>query len=144
MWAQNCFNWSLPNVIFLLISGTTRNSYSCFSLPILYLSEAHQSTSIVSPFTDWRNALHFFSFGFSFWDLYTLVWISDTSAAESNKTRNVCLFIFIMHEFGLPASSILHVGILLSNLLFPLAYTWFECTSFPGSGFVDLGSQSCL
>ena len=54
------------------------------------------------------------------------------------------LFIFIIHEFGLPANSILNVDISLSNLLSLVASTWFECTSFPGPGFAELGGQSCL
>ena len=81
---------------------------------------------------------------FLFTVLYTLVWISDTSEPESNKAWNFHLFIFIMHEFGLPASSTLNVGTSLSNLLSPLASTWIECTSFPGSCFSDLGSWSSL
>ena len=100
--------------------------------------------SIELHFIDWRNVLYFFSFSFSFRDLYTLVWIRDTSAPESNKAWNFCLLIFIIHELGLPASSILNVGISLSNLLSQLASSWFDCTSFHGSCFADLGSQSCL
>ena len=87
----------------------------------------------------------FFSFDFfSLRDLYTLVWISYTPAPECNTTANFCLFIFIIHELGLPASSILNVDISLYNILSPKASTWFECTSSCGSCFVELGSQCCL
>ena len=51
MHAPNYFNQSLPNVMFLLISSTTKNSCLCFSLPISFFSEAHPSTSVESPFT---------------------------------------------------------------------------------------------
>ena len=134
--------WS--NIMSLFISGTSKNACSPFALLFSYFSEAHSSTSIESPYTDWRSALCFLSYGFSCTELYNLVWISDTSASEHNTAQTFCLLIFIIYEFWLPASLHSNVGILLGNLLSPLASSWFKCTSFPGSCFADLVSQSCL
>ena len=106
MQTPNCFSQSLPKIMFLFICGTIKNSCSCFFLPISYFSNAHPSTSIESPFTDCNKALHFFNLGLSPKKLYILECTSDTSAPESSSARYFWLSILIIHEFGLPASSI--------------------------------------
>ena len=142
MCTRNCFNESLPKIIFLFICGTMKNctvpentsrlqdSHFCFFFLISYSINAHPSTSIESSFTDCSNAVCFFNLGLFFKDLYTFLWISDTSALESNKALNFCMLIFNIQEFRLPASLILNIGI-SCNVLYPLASTWFEFSSFP-------------
>ena len=59
--------------MFLLISHITKNSCSCFSLPVSYMSEANPSMSILQlTHLLLIEEMHFFSFGFSFRELYTL------------------------------------------------------------------------
>ena len=57
---------------------------------------------------------------------------------HKNLIEHETFVYFMIHEFGLPVISTVNVGISLSNFLSPLASTWFECTSFPGSFLLTL------
>ena len=137
-------NQYLPIIMFLFISVTIKDFILLFfhqlhiSVMQIHLNQLVHPLPIEEMYFDYLVLVFLLV---SYIPLYEEVILKQQNLIQHDTFVCLC---FLIHVFGLPASSILNLGISLPNLLSSLASTWFDCTSFPGSCFADLGSQSCL